>query len=381
MYPASANFKAALTQDHIVVSKVEIWNSGQYLTTINVDGGQVDVSSESAIRRTCQVALTTEREVTNLVPDTDFDYLTPFGNEMRLFRGIQFDDGTIEYIPLGVFVITEVTISDTNEGVSINVAGEDRSILVSRAKWTQPYKVTSGSLESSITALLQNRYADVLTNFPATNITINDVILGADNSNDPWKDAVYLCELVGYDLFFDVDGIATMSQFPSLEGTTVSAIYVEGSDTSVLSLDRSISTKETYNGVIYVVEGSKVSTPIRVEVWDEDTTSPTYRYGPFGQVPTFINTSIVATSAEAVRAAQLLLQKYRGAQEQITWNSLVDPTLDVDDVIYIKTVGAKVDRTVIIDSVTIPLGPTEQLSAQARVVRVISTDTTVEIGQ
>ena len=284
MYPSSASFKAALTQDHIVVSKVEIWNSGQYLTTISVDGGQVEVSGESAIRRTCQIALTTERAVTNLVPDTDFDYLTPFGNEMRLFRGIQFDNGTIEYIPLGVFVITEVTISDTNEGVSINVAGEDRSILVSRAKWTQPYKVTSGSLESSITALLKNRYADALTNFPATNITINDVILGADNSNDPWKDAVYLCELVGYDLFFDVEGIATMSQFPSLEGTTVSAIYVEGSDTSVLSLDRAISTKETYNGIIYVVEGSKVSTPIRVEVWDEDTTSPTYRYGPFGPV-------------------------------------------------------------------------------------------------
>jgi hypothetical protein len=381
MYPASANFKAALTQDHIVVSKVEIWNSGQYLTTISVDGGQVEVSSESAIRRTCQIALTTERAVTNLVPDTDFDYLTPFGNEMRLFRGIQFDDGTIEYIPLGVFVITEVTISDTNEGVSINVAGEDRSILVSRAKWTQPYKVTSGSLESAITSLLRNRYADVLTNFPTTNVTINDVILGADNSNDPWKDAVYLCELVGYDLFFDVEGTATMSQFPSLEGTTVSAIYVEGSDTSVLSLDRSISTKETYNGIIYVVEGSKVSTPIRIEVWDEDTTSPTYRYGPFGQVPTFINTSVVATSEDAVKAAQLLLEKYRGAQEQITWNSLVDPTLDVDDVIYIKTVGAKVDRTVIIDSVTIPLGPTEQLSAQARVVRVVSTDATIEIGQ
>lgn len=381
MYPASSDFKTYLTKDHVVVSKVEIWNSGQYLTTIEVDSGTVEVSVQSAIRRTCQVNLQTQRTVGNLVPDNDFDYLTPYGNEMRPFRGIQFNDGTTEYIPLGVFVITEVTISDTNEGVSINVAGEDRSLLVSRAKWTQPYKVTSGSLESSITALLKTRYADAVTNFPTTNVTINDVILGADNSNDPWKDAVYLCELVGYDLYFDVDGSVTMAQFPSLEGTTVNAVYVEGQDTSILSLDRSISTKETYNGVIYVVEGSKVSTPIRVEAWDEDTTSPTYRYGPFGQVPTFINASVLATSAEAVKAAQLLLQKYRGAQEQITWNSLVDPTLDVNDVIYIKTVGAKVDRTVIIDSLSIPLGPTEQLSAQARVVRVINVDETIEIGQ
>lgn len=383
MYTASTTFKAAIKKNHTAVAKVEIWNSNQYLTTIQVDSGSVEVSGQNATRRTCTVHLTTSRSTTNLVPNNDYDYLTPYGNELRPYRGIRYSDGTIEYIPLGVFVITEVLVSDTQNGVSITVNGEDRSLLVARSKWTAPYKVTSGSLESAITALLKNRYADAITDFPTTNVTINDVILGADNtnSNDPWKDAVYLCELVGYDLYFNVDGVATMQQFPSLEGTTVSATYVEGSDTLVLNVDRSISAKDTYNGVIYTIEGSKVSTPVRIEAWDEDTTSPTYRYGAFGQVPIFVNTSVLATSADAIKAAQLLLQKYRGAQEQINWNSLVDPTLDVNDVIYIKSAGAKIDRTVIIDSLTIPLAPSEQLSAQARVVRVISSGSSVTIGQ
>jgi hypothetical protein len=63
--------------------------------------------------------LTTTRELNSLVPDNDFDLLTPFGNELRLFRGIQFDDGSVEYVPLGVFVIIDVVIKDTNDGVQI----------------------------------------------------------------------------------------------------------------------------------------------------------------------------------------------------------------------------------------------------------------------
>jgi len=234
---------------------------------------------------------------------------------LRLYRGVEFTDGSQEYVPLGVFVITDVKISDTNDGVSVTVSGEDKSLIVSRNKWTSTYQMVSGTLEASLLALLQNRYPDIETNFPTTNVTVNQVILGADSNVDPWKDAVHIAELVGYDLYFDVNGVCVMKQFPTLDASTVVATYEEGNGTTITSLDRTISTKETYNGVIYTVEGSTVSTPIRVEVWDEDTSSPTYRYGVFGSVPTFINTNLIGTSAEAIKAATLLLNNYIGAQE------------------------------------------------------------------
>jgi hypothetical protein len=112
------------------------------------------------------------------------------------------------------------------------------------------------------------------------------------NSQDPWQDAVYLAQLVGYDLYFDVLGVATLRPFPSLDATAVVAKYEEGKQTLITSLDRSMSSKETYNGVIYTIQGSQVNTPIRVEIWDEDTTSPTYRYGVFGDAPTFITSQM-----------------------------------------------------------------------------------------
>ena len=380
MYPSSAAFKAAVRTDHIVVSKAEVWASDQKLSEINISDGNVQIDSSSAVRRTCDISLVTSRESNNLVPDNDFDLLTPFGNELRLYRGVQYADGTEEYVPLGVFVITEVSISDTNEGVDIKLSGEDKSIRVSRAKWTAPYQMVSGTLEASISALLKTRYPDVELSFPTTNVTVNQILLGAENENDPWKDAVEIAELVGFDLFFDQNGIVQMKQFPTLDGSVVVALYTEGEGTTITQLNRTISTKQTFNGVIYTIEGADVATPVRVEAWDEDSSSPTYRFGVFGQVPTFIQTSLLATEAEAVRAAASLLNTYIGSQEVVNWDSLVDPSLDVQDVVYVKSNGAKVDRLVIIDALDIPLTPEGSMKADARTVRVVTVGEEVIVG-
>lgn len=380
MYPASAAFKSAVSTDHVVIAKAEVWNQDQKLTTLNIDKGSVKVDAKSTIRRTCSVHLVTDRTADNLVPDTGFDTLTPFGNELRLYRGVRYSDGTEEYVPLGVFIMTDIDITDSNEGVEIDIQGEDRSLKVSRNKWLEPYQVTNGSLEDAIEDILRDRFDDIQTNFPTTNVSINQVLLGAENENDPWKDAVELCELVGFDLFFDANGIATMRQFPNLDGSVVVASYREGDNNKIISIRRNISSKETYNGVIYTLEGSEVTTPVRVQAWDEDTTSPTYRFGVFGEAPTFVTSNLLATEAQALSAAYALLNRYIGAQESISWNSIVDPTLDANDVVYIRNVGAKVDRVVIIDSIDIPLSPEEEMTADARVVRVVDANEIVQVG-
>jgi len=380
MYSSSSALKTAILTDHIVISKAEVWASDQKLQEINISEGTVQVDARSAVRRTCDITLITDRETTNLVPDNDFDLLTPFGNELRLYRGVQYSDGTDEYVPLGIFVIIEVAISDTNDGVKIQLKGEDRSIRISRAKFSEPYQMATGTLESSLTTLLKNRYPDVETAFPDTNATITNIVLGTEQDNDPWKDAVEIAEKVGFDLYFDQNGVARMNQFPTLDGSVVVATFIEGSGTTVTSLNRTISTKSTYNGVIYTIEGTEVATPIRVEVWDEDPASPTYRFGIFGEVPVFIETSLVATEAEAIRAAISLLNIYVGSQEVINWESLVDPTLDAQDVVFVKSNGSKVDRLVIIDSIDIPLTPKGSMSANARTVRVVATGEQVLIG-
>ena len=89
---------------------------------------------------------------------------------------------------------------------------------------------------------------------------------------------------------------------------------------------------------------------------------------------------MLATESEAVRAAASLLNTYIGSQEVVNWDSLVDPSLDVQDVVYVKSNGAKVDRLVIIDSLTIPLKPESSMQADARTVRVVTVGEEVIVG-
>jgi len=61
--------------------------------------------------------------------------------------------------------------------------------------------------------------------------------------------------------------------------------FAEGTDGVLLSLKRSANAATTYNGVIATGEGTSAEDRGAGEAWDEEPTSPTYRYGEYGQVP------------------------------------------------------------------------------------------------
>lgn len=378
MYATSAEFLNVIRGSHTAIAKAEIWGEGTKLRDLDLTSGSVRVDAKSSVRRTVSINVVADREDNALVPDDEFDDLAPFGNELRVYRGAVLEDGTEEYVPLGVFVMTDVVITDRLGGVDIVINGQDRSFRVSSNRWLNAYKVSSGDLATVLTALLQNRYADIQLQFPTTTgVTVNDLVLGTDTDNDPWKDAVQIAEDAGYDLFFNADGACELAQFPSLDASVVVATYEENADATVTELDRTLSALNTYNGVCFTSESSK-SDPIRVEVWDEDPLSPTYRYGKFGQRVLFFSSPVIVTQNAAISAASSVLNRYLGAQEEVNWKALVNPAHDANDVIYMSNVGAKVNRVIIIDALEIPLDPNGTMSAKARTVRVIGEGQVVE---
>jgi hypothetical protein len=371
VYATSAEFLQVIRGSHTAIAKAEVWGEGTKLRDLDVTSGSVRIDARSSVRRTVSINVIADRLDNALVPDDAFDDLAPFGNELRVYRGAVLEDGTEEYVPLGVFVITDLNVTDRLGGVDIVLNGQDRSFKVASNRWLSAYKVTSADLSVVLTNLLQNRWADIQLSFPATTgVTVNDLVLGTDTDNDPWKDAVQIAEDAGYDLFFDPDGFCQLRQFPSLDASVVVATYQENEDATITELDRSISALNTYNGVCFTGESSK-SDPIRVEVWDEDPLSPTYRYGKFGQRVLFFSSPVIVTQNAAVSAATSVLNRYLGAQEQVAWRAIVNPAHDANDVIYINNIGAKVNRVIIIDALEVPLDPAGTMSAQARTVRVV----------
>lgn len=369
MYATTNAFRAAVRTSHVAVAAAEVYQGTQKILTLTVESGTVNVSTRSAVRRTCDLTLMASRNSNALVPGTAFDALTPFGNELKLYRGIQYPSGTQELIPLGVFVITEVSIEEQVDGIKIQVKGVDRSIKVSRNVWLGPYQVSAGSLSTALTGLLQDRWSNIDLAFDPVSVNVTQQVFGQQIGSDPWKDAVYLAEMAGYDLYFDQDGRCVLRAFPSPDSASVVATYTD--DDVLLSVSRTDSTNETFNGIVYIVESSWALTPFRVTVWDDDPTSPTYRYGAFGSVPKVISQSAITNTDAATTAALALLRQSLGMTQAVSWTLIVDPSLDVNDVVQVTTTGTKVDRVMILDELRIPLGPTESMSASARTVRVV----------
>lgn len=369
MYATSVAYRDAVRTSHTAVAAAEVWQGSQKVLDLDIESGSVSVSTRSAVRRTCDVTLSVDRFDNGLVPSSAFDLLTPFGNELRLYRGVQFADGSRELVPLGVFVITEVQVEEAADGITIQVSGVDRSIKVSRNVWLGPYQVSAGSLTSALTELLQNRWPAIELAFDSVAVNIQQQVFGQQGGSDPWKDAVALAEVAGFDLFFDVLGRCVLRALPEVSAASVAATYTDND--VLLSVSRTDSTSETYNGIVYVVESSWLLTPFRVEVWDDDPASPTYRFGSFGQVPKIISQSAVTDLNAAGTAAAALLSQSLGMTQAVSWTTIVDAALDVNDVVQVTTEGSKVNRILIIDELRIPLEPTDSMSASARTLRVL----------
>lgn len=453
MFPVSQAFKNAVRQAHVVTIRAEVWRPTDEVKLLDLEvlGGQVDIDSRRSVRRTCSLTVAAPDPVVEvrslpgnytygqvaaqyvtynvatatgktyavialygtadsvvvdagIVPDTSSDALTPFGNEIRLWRGIRYDEaradlvgllgesgaallsesgaaladetsgtivqtGGVEEVPLGVFVITSVDIQQTAQGTTVQVQGSDRSLRIQRARWTEPYQAAGVSVEAAIGAILSDRWADVTTSLDATSRTVARATFGTDSNSDPWADVGKLAEAAGFDLFFDGDGVARLTEIPDYENATPDATYAEGEDAVVLSVARGISVDDTFNGVIATGEGAELADTYRGEAWDEDDSSPTYRYGPFGQVPRFYSSPLITSNEQAQAAAEALLARGKGAVESISWTQVCDPALESGDVVALTNAATKVNTVLVLDRLTVPLDATRPMQAVARSIR------------
>lgn len=450
MFPVSTAFKKAVRQAHVVTVRAEVWRGSELkLLDLSPISGQVDVDARRGVRRTCSFSVaapdpvtevvslpgsytyaqiaaqyvtyapaiasgktyavislfgTTQTRVVDagIVPAASTDALTPFGNEVRLWRGIAtittttvqptysgltglysalpavyanyglmaspsyVRAQTTEEVPLGVFVITSVDVQETDRGTIVQVQGSDRSLRIQRSKWTEPYQVAGVSVEAAVNAILVDRWSDVTTSLDVTNRTVTRATFGTETDSDPWADVKKLAEAAGFDLYFDGDGVAVLSEVPDYENATPDATYIENEEAVVLTVSRAISVDTTFNGVIATGEGAELTDTFRGEAWDEDETSPTYRFGPFGQVPRFFSSPLITSAEQAQAAAQALLSRGRGAVESIAWTQVCDPSLDVGDVVALTNAATKVNTVLVLDRLTIPLEATRPMQAVAR---------------
>lgn len=464
MYSVSDDFKIAVRYSHQIITRAEVLRDGQQIAVIYPETGTVEIDQRRAVRRTMSLALhagertisytptyntysnlsaayasytaaknaiptygdsqviTGETATTSddgLVPANPLSTLTPYGNEIRLYRGLRYRKassytyGTLsssfatysaltaavasyatfstltannattidEYVPLGVFPITQVSINQDDNGIAIDISGDDRSRIISDNRWIDPYQIASGTnVATALTALLQDRYADVQLRFTDTSATTAAITLGLDSENDPWADAVDIAEAAGLDLFFDQEGACVLRPKDDYSVAASVEAYNEDTEAMILTTGRTLTRDEVYNTVIVTAEGTDTNVPFRSVAIDNDPASPTYVFGPLGSKPTFISSSLINSQASADAFAAATLNDLRGIDENIAWTQIVDPSLDAGDVVSIVNVSAKIARALVLDKLTIPLSPEEAMSAQGRTILYAVGDSVVTAG-
>lgn len=365
MWPRSARFDAAVVESHTVALHAALWRPGQralIVDNLELVGGSVTASRTASNRRVCSV---------NLVDrDGSLSRVFPKGRrtvpavEIVLKRGIQYANGAVELLPLGVFGVSGAAVK---RGSEYTLTGYDRARRVARNRFTSPYVVAAGQrYVDAAAALVANRLpfpidAQVTATSGAT-ISNSIVCLEQD---DPWADAGKLCSAAGAEMFWDqigrliIQDIAVPSSAPDWR-------YLDGENSVILDdTEWTLSDDPGYNAVLALGESTDNTTAIpRALVVDDDPTSPTYYYGDYGAVPEFYSSPLLTTDAMAAKAGATRLQKRLGANDTMTLATVPHPAHDPGDTVRVRYYD--IDELMIADSVSIPLDATSAASLSVR---------------
>src|SRR5436190_17129404 len=185
MEAVSDKFIAALIGGHQTTVRVEVLPGGDETNRVDLSNyftdGSLDISRQ-AVRRSGTLTFV-DRDSSGLIVPTDNDsLLAPYGNQLRVWSGIAFDDGTEELVPVGTFRITKCTSRYPRCTVELS----DRAWIVQNAKPIRPYFVAQGTpWDVAIANLLGDRYNGVPVDIPSIEFTSTTPRLTLDENTDP----------------------------------------------------------------------------------------------------------------------------------------------------------------------------------------------------
>lgn len=407
MMPSTARFAATVNSNHAIITYFEIWAP---------NGSAPLFSSQTAARSQCaiidgnitfskdqdtrgQSSLTLVSPDNSLIPTTNTAPLTPWGNEMRIWSGIQYTDGTQEWIPMGMYRINQVQITEQGGAIQIVVGGYDRShniaLNVTQIGWPdQNANLYLGNLTTfpngapwpaMIQYVLSNCWAPVqFTGTYQSWVTQeNDqadtvIVLGVaqpavfSQGTNMWTQMRQYAQAAGCDLVFNRYGVCAFYADPIIafmDANTTPipvASFIEGAGANFDQLQRTLSDSTAFNRVIVNGSGQILGEPLTSFVFfnagnpapgifadDNDPNSPTYigvvdtnvasvTYGQvltpsnYGIVSNIVSSNLLVSQTQVNNFATLTIRQNVGSRENLVLNStLTDPRLEVDDIIEV----------------------------------------------
>ena len=353
---ADSAFGELIGGSHRMASRADVlFNREPIVEGLAVTGGSVTLDRTAAILGTCAVTVADP----DRVPVSSADVLTPYGYELRLWRGVSVGGGEI-LAPLGVFPIQRSSV----DGVTLvsRIEGKDRSKLVSDAIFENTYQVAAGTnYATAIQELIEDAVDGLEFLFPSTSYTTPTLTFGPDVNR--WSAARQMAQDIGNEILFDGLGRCVMRTEPTFQDSAA-GVVAEGANMLAVTVDQ--DREPAYNKVIARSSNASNPTVYWGSAQDDEVASPTYYDGPFGKKARQYASPFLASNSQCESAAAAILASNLGVAKSVNVSALPDPRREPSDVIRVTREALGIDELYIVDSLTIGMSATDIMTMKVR---------------
>lgn len=340
-------YRALLARNPAPIYRVEVWNSGSRVDDYGTDGipildGAIQATLSSRVTR--RLSLSVDRR---LAPISITDLMTPYGNELVVWAGISGYGGPNYLWAAFRGRIADVIVDNTQ----IQVSADDLAGELVNSFYDIPQSSNTGhTMVSEWQRIVREAYPDAVF---GTSDVIAERMPKMTFSDSRAAAADAIAEAASAYWYTLGDGSFVMRLVPWATLQTPLLTLESGVDGTLIDGQYTLSRENVFNRITVVGEAADGSAPVSATVFDNEATSPTYFYGPFGPKGRRVTSNVTTNNGAAFQLAERLLRRYRALTRTWQVDLVSDPALELGDCVTIDHLG-QVDIQVV-ESFNLPL--------------------------
>jgi hypothetical protein len=368
-------YRAALAMPHAAYARVEVWRNGVPVEELNrydvypdAINRKVPVFLSGSVRCTLQSRVARTASITVpewLYPFEPDDLLNPYGNHLKMYRGIRYGSGDVDEFPVFSGPITKV--SPRGNGTA-TVEAKDLAGKVVGAGFAAPARAGVGSLVTAeFKRLVEGAYPlATFGPFDAITETVPELSYDTDRGAAldglakiassfwyPLADGRFVMRLVPWTVTPSIQPLvlASGAEGTAVDGTLISAYPVR-------------SEEGVYSEVVVSSENTDGGDPFSAAVRDLDPASPTYVNGAFGRKTLQLRVTQAPSQNAAYTAAKTTLRQSKALSESLQITCIADASIELGDVLEVHYRGHT--WTQIAAGFSMPLDPGDTMQIDGR---------------
>jgi hypothetical protein len=351
-------YRALLARNPSPIYRVEVWREDARIDTFGDDGvpilqGSISASLNSRVTR--RLSATFPKYLT---PVDNDGLLTPFGNQIIVRAGVYGYGG-----PNHLWTVFRGRIADVDvDSDRVQVRADDLAAELTNSFLEVPRNSNTGQL-------VITEWQDLVREaYPAAEFGVSDD-LPERVPKMTWSDsraaaADSIAQAAGAFWYTLGDGSFVLRQIPWTVAQTPLLIWESSVDGVLVDGSYTLSREQVYNKITVVGEAADGSPPVSATVFDNEPTSPTYLYGPFGEKGRRIISNATTNNGATFQLAERYLR--RGKALTRTWQAsiITDAALELGDCVEIDHLDR--EDVQVVESFDMPLSGDNVMNVSLR---------------